>query len=94
MTRKDLIQHLVGNWQTVRQLAMVSRKPPAEVEGDLKHIVQSLKHQPYRLVVRPATCKRCGFEFGEDRFRKPSKCPECRATWLTEPALMIVDQPA
>ncbi len=88
MTRKDLIHFLEGNPKTVRQLAMETRQTPADVENDLIHILQSLKHQSLRLEVRPATCRKCGFVFSEDRFRKPSKCPECRGTWLTEPQVL------
>ena len=92
MTRKDLIQHLVGNARTVRQLALEMRQTPAEVEQDLRHIKQSLRHQPFRLAVEPAVCRKCGFEFGDDRYRKPSRCPECRGTWLTEPQISTVPE--
>ncbi len=69
---------------------MDCRQTPAEVENDLKHIVQSLRNQPFELVVVPAKCRKCGFVFAEDRYRKPSKCPECRGTWVTEAQISTV----
>ena len=90
MIRKDLIHYLEGNPRTVRQLAIETRQTPADVEEDLKHLAQSLRHQEYQLKVTPAECRKCGFLFSDDRFRKPSKCPKCRGTWLSEPEVSTV----
>jgi transcriptional regulator len=92
MTRKDLIYFLEGNPRTVRQLAVEMRQSPADVEEDLVHITKSLRNQPFCLKVVPAECRKCGFVFSNDRFRKPSKCPECRGTWLTEPEISTSQQ--
>lgn len=90
MTRKELILHLEDNPSTVRGLALASQQSPAEVNEDLQHIAQSLRHQAFRLVVVPARCRKCGFVFADDRYRKPSKCPQCRGTWLTEPLVSTI----
>ena len=90
MIRKDSIHYLEGNPRTVRQLALEMRQSPADVEEDLKHIVKSLRNQPFRLKVTAAECRKCGFVFSDDRYRKPSKCPDCRGTWLTEPEVCTV----
>ena len=85
MNRSELIQHLLNAPKSVRQLAMDLKQPAGAVANDLQHIAKSLKHQPYRLDVIPAKCRRCDFVFDDTRYRKPSKCPECKGTWLTEP---------
>lgn len=90
MSRKQLIPILAGNPLTLRQLAQRLGLKPTEAEDDLRHLVKSLVHGEWKLVVTPARCRKCGFEFGPDKLHKPSKCPECQATWLTEPEMEIV----
>ncbi len=87
MTRKGLIPLLTGNPLTLRQIAQQLRLQPAEVEDDLRHLAKSLVHGEWKLVITPARCRKCGFEFGSDKLHKPSKCPECQATWLSEPEI-------
>ena len=89
MSRKNLIPILTGNPLTVRQVAQQLGLKTAEVEDDLRHLAKSLVHGEWKLLVTPASCRKCGFEFGPDKLHKPSKCPECQATWLTEPAIEI-----
>jgi len=33
-------------------------------------------------------CRKCGFVFSK-KFGKPSKCPECQHTWVSEPEYYI-----
>lgn len=94
MSRKQLIPILSGNPLTLRQLAQRLGIKPTEAEDDLRHLVKSLVHGEWKLVVTPACCRKCGFEFGPDKLHKPSKCPECQATWLTEPEMEIVSRDA
>lgn len=90
MSRRDLIPLLAGQPLTLRQLAQQLRLKPAEVEDDLRHLAKSLVHGEWRLLIVPARCRKCGFEFGPDKLHKPSKCPECQATWLNEPEIGVV----
>lgn len=90
MFRKDLIPLLSGNPLTLREIAQRLRIKPSEAEDDLTHLAKSLVHGESQLSVTPATCRKCGFEFGADKLHKPSKCPKCHATWLTEPLIEVV----
>jgi predicted Zn-ribbon and HTH transcriptional regulator len=90
VSRRNLIPLLSGNPRTIRQLAQQLRVTPADLEADLDHLAKSLVHGEWRIAVTPAVCRKCGFEFGADKLRKPSRCPACRATWLTEPKVEIV----
>ncbi len=74
---------------SVNQIARAVEESPKDVEDDLRHLFQSLKHSEFQAEVEPAACRKCGFEFGSDKLRKPSKCPECKSTWLTEPQISI-----
>jgi len=90
MSRKELIPLLAAQPLTLRQIAHQVRLKPAEVEDDLRHLAKSLVHGDWKLLVNPARCRKCGFEFGPDKLHKPSKCPECHGTWLSEPEIGVV----
>jgi len=89
MFRKDLIETLLGNPLTVRQIARLVDESPGRVADDLKHLFRSLKHTEHRGIVEPARCRACGFEFSGEELTKPSKCPECHSTWVLEPKIGI-----
>jgi transcriptional regulator len=87
--RKDLIPMLLNHPMTVSEISRFVEQSGKDTTEDLGHLLQSLKHTEYRAVIEPAVCKKCGFEFGEDKLRKPSKCPKCKGTWLTEPRVSL-----
>jgi len=89
MFRKDLIDMLLGNPLTVSQIARLVDESPSRVADDLNHLFRSLKHTEYKAVVEPACCRACGFEFSQAKLTKPSKCPECKSTWVQEPKIGI-----
>ena len=89
MFRKNLIEMLLGNPMTVSQIARLVDESPSGIADDLNHLLRSLKHTEYKAVVEPARCRACGFEFTEKKLTKPSKCPECKSTWVQEPKIGI-----
>jgi predicted Zn-ribbon and HTH transcriptional regulator len=89
MFRKDLIPMLLEHPMTVTDISRFVEQTGKDTGEDLQHLLQSLKHTEYKPVIEPATCKKCGFEFGPDKLRKPSKCPKCKATWITEPRIHL-----
>lgn len=93
MFRKDLIPLLLDNPMSVAQIARQVREQLGDVESDLLHLLKSIKHTEYTGVIEPALCRKCGFEFDTDKLGKPSKCPECKATWIQEPRVSIRAQP-
>jgi transcriptional regulator len=92
MFRKKLIPLLLHNSMSVAQIARSVRQPPAEIADDLAHLLRSLKYSEYSAVVTPARCRACGFEFSSDKLTKPSKCPECKGTWLQEPQVRLEEK--
>ena len=70
---------------SVAQIARLVGETPRDVEADLLHLIQSLKHTELTAEVTPARCRKCGFEFERSKLGKPSKCPECKSTWVMEP---------
>lgn len=74
---------------TVAQVARLTGETPRDVEADLLHLLKSLKHGDHVAVVEPGRCRKCGFEFEASKLSKPSKCPECKATWILEPRVSL-----
>ena len=83
--RRDLIPILLGQTMSLSEIARAVGEKPKDVIEALKHLEQSSRHGDYELVVTPAECRKCGFEFQRDMFARPGKCPKCRATWIHEP---------
>jgi len=91
--RRHLIQVLLDRIVTVPQLARELGQPPKEVASDFKHLIRSLKHTEFEPVIVPAECRKCGFEFSEDKLLKPSKCPKCDGTWIYPPQIGVRKSP-
>jgi hypothetical protein len=83
--RKDLIPLLRDNPMSVAEIARQVELPIRRVRDDLEHLARSLKHTDVRLVVTPARCRKCGFEFSPDKLARPGKCPRCKGTWISDP---------
>ena len=91
MFRKDLIPLLQNNPLSVTQIARLVGESPKDIEADVQHLLKNLKHTDYLAVITPAACRKCGFPFGKEKLRKPSKCPECQSTWLNEALIEICE---
>ena len=75
------------NARSLSQQLGISEK---EVMDHLPHLVRSTHRQGQRFVIVPSTCRSCGFTFKDrKRLAKPSRCPRCKATYLTPPAYRI-----
>jgi len=92
MYRKGLMELLQDRPSSLQELAQLLAVHPKEVEDDLQHLIKSLRHRPYRAVITPATCKKCGFVFHKDKLHKPGKCPACRGTWISQPLIRIEER--
>jgi transcriptional regulator len=89
MFRRDLIPLLLGKPMTLSEIAHAVHETPKEVIDALTHLAKSSKHADYELVVTPAECRKCGFEFRTDKFSRPGKCPACKGTWIYEPLFEV-----
>lgn len=89
MFRKELLSLLQNNPLGITDIARYMGVPPKEIEDDIEHLMKTLKHSEYRLLITPAKCKKCGFTFHKDKFHRPGKCPQCHGTWINEPQFEI-----
>src|SRR5215467_211224 len=91
MFGKDLITLLLDNPLRLSEIVRLYAVPVKEVLDDVKHLRKMLKHSAYRLDITAAECRKCGFVFSTEKLAKPSKCPQCRSTWLEEPVVQITE---
>ncbi len=85
MFRRDLIPLLLDRKLSLSEIARSVNEKPKDVIDALQHLALSTKRGDVEMVIEPAACRKCGFEFRADKFARPSKCPECRSTWIYEP---------
>ncbi|MEM2142061.1 MAG: transcriptional regulator [Candidatus Thorarchaeota archaeon] len=61
-----------------------------DVYADMHHISRTLKSEGRRLLLKPASCNKCGYLFKTRAVAsKPARCPKCRSEWLSPPAFLI-----
>jgi hypothetical protein len=89
MFRRDLVPLLLDNTMSLSEIARAVQETPKDVLDALGHLVKSSKHAEYELIVTPAECRKCGFEFRTDKLSRPGKCPECKGTWIHEPLFQV-----
>ena len=77
--RQQIIDLLIADELTLRDLSQAVSIPEKEVVGHLGHIERSVRNQGRKLVETPYRCLSCGFVFEErTRFTKPGRCPSCK----------------
>lgn len=88
--RRTLLEILSHEPRSVSSLARELGLRRGHVEEDLRHAIRSARAAGHAILVLPARCRACGFEFGEDRLAKPGRCPVCRSSRLHEAQIRVV----
>lgn len=93
-----------GTERTTRQrIAALLREEPAEAGhianefgitaaaalSHVEHISKSLAGTDEELLAAPPECRECGFTGFDDLINRPSRCPECKAESVAEPAFTV-----
>lgn len=89
MFRKELIKLLENNPLAISEIATLTGEKFTTIESDLQHLAKSLKHQRFKMVVKPAHCRDCNFKFDEHKLLRPGKCPVCKSHDIDEPLVAI-----
>jgi predicted Zn-ribbon and HTH transcriptional regulator len=89
MFRKELIDILLDNPLSIKDIAQLLELSVKDVEDDVRHLQKTIKHMDYKLEVIPARCHKCDFQFSKDKLHKPSKCPKCHGSWIYEPRILV-----
>ena len=89
-TREALREALLGSTRSLAELSTLLRVSEKDLPTHLEHLDRSLDISGERLEITPARCLACGFVFSKrERFSRPGKCPECRATRITAPRVTL-----
>lgn len=93
--RERLIKILLESKEplTIHQLQSLAQTElkPNELYEELEHVRKTLKRMGYRLVIVPATCKKCGYQFTDrEKLKKPSRCPRCKSERIEPPRFYVV----
>jgi predicted Zn-ribbon and HTH transcriptional regulator len=87
--RRQLIDLLTESPRSVSSLARELGLSRHNLEDELQHAIRSARAAGHQVIVLPARCKACGFEFDASRLSKPGKCPECRQSRILEPQIAV-----
>jgi len=88
-TRERIADRLRRDPATPSALAREFDTARSAVTDHVQHVARSLSDAEEELLVRPPECGNCGFDGFDDRLTVPSRCPECRAEDVAEPAFVI-----
>ena len=92
MIRRDLIEYLLDNPMSLQDLSKELGKHLKVVENDVEHLLKSIKHLGYKAVISPASCRKCGFTFTNNKLHRPGKCPQCKADGINAPLIEIKEE--
>jgi len=88
--RQGIISVLGGQTLSAKEISAGVRASEKEVYEHLEHIQRTINKREHTLIITPAVCKKCGFEFRKrDRLKKPGKCPVCHGELIQEPLFSI-----
>lgn len=88
--RKQIIAAIEGREMTARDLSVEVGISEREVHDHLEHIRKTMSKTDHRLILTPASCKKCGFVFAKrERLKKPGRCPVCHGESIEEPIFSI-----
>ena len=90
-TFRDALYHALQQGpETIRELSIRIGAREKDLLHHLEHLERSLTHTGETLVVHPARCVACGYEFTDrTRLGKPGRCPECKSTRITLPRFSV-----
>ncbi len=92
MFRRGLIDALKARPISLYELALLLDERPRDLEDDLQHLFRSLRKHPLCPVIKPASCRKCGFVFDDHKLHKPGKCPRCKGTWISDPLISLEEK--
>jgi len=88
-TRQRIADRLRDETMAAGSIANSFEIPTSTALTHVEHIAKSLDSTDEQLLVAPPECDECGFTDFDDLTNRPSRCPECKAESVTEPAYRI-----
>ena len=92
--REAMLELLRERTLTLRELSQCASLSEREIATHLPHLERSLRVQGESLVIEPARCLACNFDFSRrTRFSAPSRCPACKSERIEPPRFRIELEP-
>jgi len=88
-TRQRIADRLRDEPMAAGTIASTFEIPTSTALTHVEHISKSLDTTDEQLLVAPPECNECGFRDFDDLTNRPSRCPECKAESVDEPAYRI-----
>ena len=83
--RQEVADYIKNNPSSAKAISQAIGQPEKNVYNHLEHIAKSYG-KDFRVIL--PECRKCGFIFSK-KIGKPSKCPECQGTWISDPEYYI-----
>ena len=96
--REEILEYLMrheGEFFTAEEIARSVGEDltPAEVYAHIAHIAKSVRRlfggRAY-IAIKYPVCLKCGYVIKVSKPKKPSRCPRCRSTWVSEPEFAFI----
>ena len=88
--RQKIISLLSAEEMSAREISGEIGIAEKEVTEHLAHIARSISSQGKKIIITPAICLTCGYEFeNRKRFTRPGRCPQCKKSHLQNPVFYI-----
>jgi hypothetical protein len=88
--RQKIISLLSEAELSARELSGEVRVSEKDVTAHLTHIARSVSSQGKKIIMTPANCLACGYEFeNRKRFTRPGRCPQCKKSHIQSPRFRI-----
>ncbi|MGM0398650.1 MAG: transcriptional regulator [Halobacteriota archaeon] len=88
-TREKIADALREGAETASSLSERHSISSESALGHLRHVARSVDGTDEEFLVRPPTCRDCGFDSFDEPLNHPSRCPECKSEAIDEPAFTI-----
>lgn len=84
--RQNLMRLLYGSPKDIWSLSQALGIKEKEALEHLPHIAKSAAARGAKLIIQPAVCRSCGFEFKDRRrLSPPGRCPRCKQSRIEGP---------
>lgn len=88
--RQQMIELLMAEEMSAKQLSQMVRVREKEVYEHLFHIGRSVNARKRKLVTIPSSCLECGYVFkNRKRYTPPGRCPHCKSEQIRTPTYRI-----
>ncbi|MFW6003388.1 MAG: transcriptional regulator [Halanaeroarchaeum sp.] len=88
-TREKIADDLREGAETATSLSERYTISSASALRHVQHVARSVDGTDEEFLVRPPTCRDCGFDGFDEPLNHPSRCPECKSEAIDEPAFTI-----